>query len=149
MTGHPNFNREAFAAVTKWLREDGHQVFSPAEQDVKRHDGVDILANNPRGDAEKLTKEHGFSLRHALRDDLCWIAEHADCLCHLPNWEASRGSAVEHHLAVALGLKHLYISDETLRTLLTNGSGQRGSMNLGVRQARLKRKRGELIAPLF
>ena len=66
------FNQEAFVAVTKWLRDSGHETFSPAEQDCKRHNGVDILKSNPNGDAEKLAKDYGFSLRHALRDDL-WL----------------------------------------------------------------------------
>ena len=50
MTGVPYFNFPAFHQAAYTLRKQGHFVFNPAEEDIRRHGGVDISLNNPTGD---------------------------------------------------------------------------------------------------
>lgn len=104
MRGIPLFNFPAFHAATKRLREQGHEVFSPAENDIAAHDGVDISAGNLTGDEEKAAREHGFDKRNALAEDTWWICQHAEAIALLPGWEDSMGAAAEAALARALGL---------------------------------------------
>lgn len=108
MTGIPNFNFPKFNAVAKHLRNEGHDVFNPAERDIERHGGVDISAGNSAGDPAQAAKEHGFSLREALADDTAYICKEADAIAMLPGWESSKGARAEHALAFALGHKIIY-----------------------------------------
>ena len=101
MRGIPQFNYPAFHEGAAKLRAAGHEVFSPAEYDLKKH-GKDI--SNATGDAAQATSEHGFNLRDALRDDLIWICEQADAVALLPGWENSKGANAERATAIALGL---------------------------------------------
>lgn len=109
MTGIPNFNFPAFNAAAKHLRSQGHRVFNPAERDLERHNGVDISANNPKGDPALAAKVHGFSLRDALADDTAFICKEADSIAMLPGWEKSNGARAEHALAIALGHHIVYL----------------------------------------
>lgn len=102
MRGVPHFNYPAFHAETARLRGLGHEVFSPAEADVRAH-GRDI--SNAEGCLATAEKEHGFSIRAALKEDLSWICDHADAVVMLPGWTRSHGAVTEHALAVALGLE--------------------------------------------
>jgi hypothetical protein len=113
MSFKPQLNAPAFAAVTKMLREQGHTVFSPSEGDVEQ--GIDPYLQS--GDPKQLEAQ-GFSRRKALKTDLSWICDHADCVVHLPQWEKSYGVGAEHALAVALDIPCTYISDEELQQLL-------------------------------
>ncbi len=106
MTGIPHFNFPLFNAVADKLREMGHNVFNPAERDNERH-GIDISADNPTGDPALATKQHGFSLREALAEDLEYICLQANAICMLPGWEGSSGAVAEH--AVAKALKHTFM----------------------------------------
>ena len=109
MTGYPNFNYPAFHAAAAHLRSQGHTVFSPAERDIERHNGVDISLTNPTGDPKLAAKQHGFSLREALADDTAFICKEATAIAMLPGWEKSNGARAEHALAVALGLEIIYL----------------------------------------
>jgi hypothetical protein len=95
------------------LRGLGHEVFSPAENDIKVA-GKDVSKSNADGSAEQATKEHGFSLRKALGDDLAWICAEAEGLALLPGWESSKGALAELATAEALGLKVFYIVEGRL-----------------------------------
>lgn len=108
MRGISQFNFPAFHAAAEKLREDGHEVFSPAERDEERH-GKDFTSNNATGCEALAVKEHGFSLREALGADLAYICGHADAIALLPGWEKSKGVASELATARALGLEEIYL----------------------------------------
>lgn len=102
MTGIANFNYPAFHAASAGLREQGHEVFSPAERDMER-DGKDWGAEQTDGDLQA-AKAKGFNRRKALGDDLAWICAEADAIAMLPGWEKSSGARAEKSAAEALGL---------------------------------------------
>ena len=104
MRGIPEFNFPAFNAAASSLRNDGHEVFNPAERDIARHGGVDISKGNVNGDESFAVQQHGFNLREALGDDLAFICKSADAIALLPGWESSKGVAAELATARALGL---------------------------------------------
>lgn len=104
MRGIPEFNFPTFNDTTARLRAEGHVVFNPAERDNERH-GVDISKGNETGSEEHASKQHGFSLREALGEDLAWITSEAEAIYLLPGWKQSSGAAAEHATAKALGLK--------------------------------------------
>lgn len=106
MTGIPHFNYPAFHAAAALLRDEGHEVFNPAEHDTEMF-GKDI--SNPDGCAVRAAQEHGFDRRAALKADLSWICDNADAIALLPGWERSSGATAEHALAVALGLGVLHV----------------------------------------
>lgn len=107
MRGIPKFNHPAFHAAAEKLREDGHEVFSPAEADVRKY-GKSI-ADNPTGSETFASANHGFNLREALGDDLGWICSTADAIALLPGWERSKGANAEKATAEALGLHVIYL----------------------------------------
>lgn len=116
MQGIPHFNFPRFNAVAFCLRQNGHQVFNPAERDIERHGGVDISRTNTSGSLDHAKSQHGFSLRAALAEDLNFITLEADLIVMLPGWEKSNGAQAEHRTAVALmseGIKILYLTEET------------------------------------
>lgn len=122
MRGKPEFNFPTFHAVAWALRQDGHEVFSPAEKDIERHAGVDISKGNDSGSIEQAQTEHKFSLRKALAQDLEYICLHADLIVLLPDWESSSGSQAEHRTAAALksggeGMELLYLTDEVVELM--------------------------------
>jgi hypothetical protein len=105
MRGYEDFNFAAFKAAQEKLESLGHEVFSPAERDLKA--GFD-----PRGrgtDAELAKK--AFDLREALAEDLEWICLRAQALVGLEGWPASAGSLAEVHTAKALGIPVFELED--------------------------------------
>jgi hypothetical protein len=114
MRGIPEFNFPMFMAAAKQLREEGHEVFNPAEKDNEKH-GTDISKGNLTGDESIASARHGFSLREALGADLAWICAEADAVALLPGWQQSKGARAEAATAVALGIKlmQLEIEDNT------------------------------------
>lgn len=106
MSGIPNFNFQAFMEAAASLRQQGHEVFSPAEHDVETA-GETFHELYPDGDTERAVA-NGFSLRGALKADLDWICDHADAIFMMRGWENSKGARTEHALAVALGLEVIY-----------------------------------------
>lgn len=103
MRGYPEFNFPAFRAAAALLRADGHNVFSPAERDIERHNGEDISVGTMGILAEIEVK--GFNIRDAIFDDLSYIIRHADAIALLPGWEASKGVACELATAEFLDLE--------------------------------------------
>ncbi len=85
MRGIPDFNFPAFNKEAAWLREQGHEVFNPAEN----------------GDQT--------NVRECFRLDTDWICRYADGIALLPGWEASKGAKAELALAEALGLEVIYL----------------------------------------
>lgn len=120
MQGYPAFNFPRFHAVAFALRQNGHEVFCPAEKDIERHNGVDISAGNTTGSLAQSKAEHGFSLRKALDEDLHYICKHADLVVMLPGWERSNGSQAEQRTAVALyseGMEIIYLTEELCKAM--------------------------------
>lgn len=117
MRGIPEFNFPKFNRVTKALRAMGHEVFNPAERDIERHGGVDISKGNAAGDETVAVKEHGFSLRVALGEDLAWICAEADAVALLPGWQRSKGAKAEKATAEALGLPTYEVDVELLERI--------------------------------
>ena len=81
MTGLPEFNVPAFRAATTALRAAGYDVVCPTE----------------------LCPEPGLSWQEYLRRDLAGMLA-CSGVAVLPGWEASRGAALEVHVARALGM---------------------------------------------
>ena len=86
MSGHKDYNYPAFHKAAKRLRAAGHFVLNPAE------------LNPPVKD-----------YRQCLAVDLAWICAHAEAIALMPGWENSRGARVEFDLAIALGIKFIYL----------------------------------------
>ncbi len=105
MSGIPDFNFPAFHAAATMLREQGHEVFNPAEKDEEIHDKSIFVG---AGDVAACEKK-GFSLRAALAADMKAIAEWADCIALLPGWEYSGGARAEWALAAALRHRFIYL----------------------------------------
>ena len=105
MRGCPQFNFPAFHSAAARLREEGHEVFSPAERDIERHNGVDISADNATGCEKQATEKFGFDLRVALAEDMDFICRKAEAIAMLPGWRGSKGAVAEHATATALGLE--------------------------------------------
>jgi Domain of unknown function (DUF4406) len=120
MQGIPHFNFPRFNAVAKCLRASGDEVFNPAEKDIERHDGKDISTDNPTGSLAASQKNHGFSLRQALKEDTAYICDFADVVVLLPGWEKSAGAQCEHRLAVALipeGMDIVYLHEDVVKMM--------------------------------
>ena len=110
MRNIPEFNFPAFFKAAAYLRGLGHEVFCPAEHDVKEHGGDDFWKTNKTGSNEEATKNFGFDLRKALGTDLAWICEHADGVALLPGWIHSKGAVAEKATSEALGLKVVFLA---------------------------------------
>lgn len=113
MRGYPNFNFPAFDYAAAKLREQGHEVFSPAERDRTVHGGE--LEKNATGCEDEAASNVGFSLREALGADTAWISAHAQAIALLPGWEKSSGAHAEHALALALGLTWMVLGREYVK----------------------------------
>lgn len=100
MSGVPYFNAPWFHSAAAVLRGEGFEVFSPAEQDVKR--GFDPM-QCPHGSAQE-AKKAGFVLRDALADDYAWITRNSDGLIVGPSWRTSPGTISEIAVHQALRL---------------------------------------------
>jgi hypothetical protein len=112
MRGEPNFGFPLFHAAADRLREQGHEVFNPAEK-VNERLNVDVSADNPTGDESIAASNHGYSLRDALFEDVEYICKHAEGIAMLPNWQSSKGAIAERALAIALGLEIIYLKTDT------------------------------------
>lgn len=100
MTGYEEYNFPAFNTAAKHLRDQGHVVFNPAENDLVRY-GEDFLLHPER-----------FNLRETALDDLLWIARYAEAIVVLPGWDKTRPtSGVRAEIAVAgwLGLEVIFL----------------------------------------
>ena len=99
MSGLPDFNFPAFDAAAAQLREAGHHVFNPADED--RNSGFDGMGMS--GDPVEAAAK-GFNLRETLKADLSWICDHAEGIALLPGWEKSNGARAEVALSRVLNI---------------------------------------------
>ena len=95
MTGIPDHNYPAFHRAARFLREQRHEVYSPAEYP---HEG-------PLED---------FPLEKAEADYAVFILTRADTIALLPGWGKSLGVARERALADERGLDVLHLSERQI-----------------------------------
>lgn len=86
MTGYPDFNRRAFEVATQDLTSLGHDPVDPGDAEVPEQAWAEFL----RADLRMLLDCQGVAV--------------------LPGWEASRGAALEVHVAHQLGMTVLPIA---------------------------------------
>jgi hypothetical protein len=96
MRGISFFNWSMFDKVSAALRAEGHEVFSPADEDRKLG-----IVPNEKGDEGILPE--GITRRTIFSADTQYICNHADTIALLPGWEKSSGVRAEHALALTLG----------------------------------------------
>lgn len=89
MRGYPRFNFDAFADAAAKLRALGHEVLSPAENDL-------AMGFDPDGPLEAL------DLDAAFRWDVEAVLA-ADALVVLPYWHLSEGANLEVSIARKIG----------------------------------------------
>ena len=90
MRGIPKFNFPAFATAAADLRVRGHEVWSPAENDVE-DDGFDP------------TKDTAQPMRHYMARDVPAIFN-SEAIAVLPGWRGSQGARLEVHIATECGI---------------------------------------------
>lgn len=95
MRGYPLANHPAIQDATARMRALGHEVFSPADQDLSR-------GNDPADRGTDFCHDPAY-LRTALGEDLAWITGQADMVVVLPGWQRSKGAQAEVHAALAVG----------------------------------------------
>lgn len=110
MTGLPMFNFPSFDAVAAILREQGHNVFSPADNDRDRweqagYKDVDKLPCFIEGDVAAYAAAINIPTESLYRDDFNFIINEADELVLLPGWARSTAARYELMLAEALQLE--------------------------------------------
>ena len=79
MTGLPDFNRPAFHAAAKELRDAGHEVESPAES----------------------TLPEGSTWQEYMKDGISRMLS-CEAVALLPGWQGSRGASLEVEVALTL-----------------------------------------------
>jgi hypothetical protein len=89
MTGRPNLNFPAFHAAAARLRAQGYDVVNPAE----------------------LNPDPNATWEQCMRVDLAALVT-CDEIHMLPQWQDSRGAKLELHVATALGMRPVFITQE-------------------------------------
>ncbi len=88
MRGHPDLNFPAFHKAAILLREQGYEVFNPAESKVPQDD-----------------------IRACLAMDLDYLCREAEAIAMILGWSQSRGAIAELGTAKALDLWEIYLPD--------------------------------------
>ena len=101
MRGYPEFNFPAFHAAAARLRALGHEVWSPAENDVTE-DGF-----NPKTDEP-------LSMSHYMARDLPAVCR-SEAIALLPGWRDSTGAGIEVYVGRKCG--KLILCAETLEPI--------------------------------
>lgn len=101
MRGYPEFNFPAFHFAAAKLREEGYEIFSPAEKGIEKE-----VANDPDLQNKLEFRRKVFAL------DAAYICNEADGIALLPNWYQSLGARAEYALARAIGLEIKHLGDE-------------------------------------
>lgn len=96
MSGIKDYNFPAFFEGEKILRDMGHEVFNPAQNDLDNW-----------GDLEGVKKHANY--RDCLGQDLRWICYEAEAIALLPGWENSKGVKAELATAQAIGIEVIYL----------------------------------------
>lgn len=97
MSGIPQFNYPAFHEAAKCLRAEGYEVISPAELDDD--ETVKQAMQSKTGKAGTGTV-NGETWGDFLMRDVKIVADLADGVILLPNWETSRGARLEAFVAI-------------------------------------------------
>lgn len=105
MRGYPDFNFPAFFKAAKKFRSEGHEVFNPADQDIKEYGDI---FHSERGELRDIPP--WYSIRKSLAWDMARICE-SEAIVLLPGWEDGSGTLAEFFLARTLGLKFIYLKD--------------------------------------
>jgi hypothetical protein len=104
MRGIKDFNFPAFHNASKKLRNEGHEVFNPAEVDEAMYG--EGFNKSETGDLKDVPK---FDLKKALFSDVTYILNRATHIALLPNWETSKGAQMELALSNLIGLEVIYL----------------------------------------
>ncbi len=89
MRGMPQFNFPAFYRYAYELRQQGHEVYNPAE--------IGISQDN---------------IRAIFARETSWICQEAEAIYLMPGWAGSKGARAERALAEALDLQVDYLQDQ-------------------------------------
>jgi hypothetical protein len=112
MTGIEHFNFPAFDRAARRLRDEGHDVFSPADND-RRLLGRPLdwmpQESDSAGPWKAWAIDGAPGIRKMLGDDVAYICNEADAIAMLPGWENSKGARAEWHLSLALGHEVIYL----------------------------------------
>lgn len=110
MTGIPDHNYPLFDHVTEQLRQQGHEVFNPADLTRMFYGSLDNFLS--------MDSEHQLkAIRILLAKELTWIAVNAEAIYLLPGWENSYGARAEYALGAALKLELVPVPEEMLANL--------------------------------
>lgn len=94
MRGIKDFNFPEFFRWAKILRDEGNEVFNPAEKGEETQ-----ATDNPDLQFDLAFRRKVFKL------DTSYICDHADAVALMPEWRQSRGAQAERALAEAIGLR--------------------------------------------
>ena len=79
MRGIPEFNFPQFASAAAWLRSQGHEVFSPAESDMRVWSDAESVQVDYASDPLRVA-------RLCFLSDTAWICAEAEGVALLPGW---------------------------------------------------------------
>lgn len=108
MTGHKDFNRDAFYDAEKYLTSMGYDINdigNPARFDEVNY-SADVLISETGAMEDSIAK--GFDFRKTFNQDLSFLCEKAGAIYMLYGWERSGGARAEHAVASALRLEIIY-----------------------------------------
>lgn len=110
MTGIKDHNFPLFDHVTEQLRQQGHDVFNPAE-----------LTKSVWGSLARFIEmspnEQLDSSKALLAKELSWICLNAEALFLLPGWELSAGARAEYAAAFACKIPYFLVPEKMLTNL--------------------------------
>lgn len=102
MSGYKDYNFPAFFVAANKLREQGYEVFCPAEADLEDFGSMEALV-------EAFEKNPIQNYKDRLRIDLNYIVDEATAIALLPGWTASKGANAEFAVANAIGLEVIHL----------------------------------------
>lgn len=107
MSGIKSFNIPAFNSAAKRLREQGHEVIVPHEEDVNNGVTINELMASEHGDTTELTSK--ITWGECLARDVKLIADAGvEAIVVLPGWCNSRGARLEVYTALLCELPVFY-----------------------------------------
>ena len=112
----PQYNYPAFDKAAAKLRQAGHTVYNPADNDREKGYAKEIEANG--GKVSPALK------RRIIQDDLLWIINEADAIAYLPGWDGSSiPPAAELNPEMLPGLKCQWDLKDRFYACTWDGSG--------------------------